>query len=96
MRRKGWPVSERAPPSGADLAGRGWTNVLDQTLQGWEVVDVIQIFEEEDAFFRDWHDSLGDTCAPSQIPEPAQQPSHHASLATRMLTGSQKHWICAM
>lgn len=62
LRRKGWPVQDTAPPVVADLAD-GWMVVLDQMLQGWEVADVLDIFDAQDAFFKDWHGSLGDTCA---------------------------------
>eukprot|EP00892_Ulva_mutabilis_P003577 jgi/Ulvmu1/1591/UM111_0019.1 len=61
MRRRGWPLSPAPPPDPTELASSGWTNVLDQALQGWEVFDVIKIFEDDDNFFQDWHDSLGDT-----------------------------------
>lgn len=96
MRRRGWPVSKHPPPETADLAGQGWTNVLDQTLQGWEVVDVIQIFEEEDPFFREWHESLGDTCAPPHVARPAWRPPRRAALAPRLLTWSHGHQVCAL
>lgn len=56
-------MTTRPPPDPAEVASNGWTNVLDQALQGWEVLDVVQVFEEGDAFLREWHESLGDTCA---------------------------------
>ena len=68
MRRRGWPVSTAPPPDAVDLGVKGWTNVLDQALLGWEVFDVIKIFEDDDNFFADWHESLGDTCGPPLLP----------------------------
>ena len=41
-----------------------WTNILELTLQGWDVTDVLTIFENNDTFIKDWHNSLGDTCGP--------------------------------
>ena len=82
MRRRGWPVTTRPPPDPAEVASNGWTNVLDQTLQGWEVLDVIQVFEEGDAFLREWHESLGDTCAAPAAPRSL----HHAACVLR--------WVC--
>ena len=40
----------------------GWTNILEVSLQGWDVTDVLTIFENNDTFIKDWHNSLGDTC----------------------------------
>lgn len=60
--RKGWPVQSTSPPEEVSQAD-GWTVVLDKVLQGWEVADVLEIFEAQDSFFQDWHQSLGDTCA---------------------------------
>ena len=74
MRRRGWPVSTAPPPDAVDLGVKGWTNVLDQALLGWEVFDVIKIFEDDDNFFADWHESLGDTCGPPLRPPPAAPP----------------------
>ena len=62
LRRKCWPVQDTPAPDVASLA-EGWMAVLDQKLQGWEVTDVLNIFEAQDTFFDDWHRSLGDTCA---------------------------------
>lgn len=61
LRRKGWPVQPDPPPDLATI-GDGWTSVLDEMLQGWQVSDVLEVFEAQDPFFRDWHQSLGDTC----------------------------------
>lgn len=58
--RKGWPVQSTSPPEEVSQAD-GWTVVLDKVLQGWEVADVLEIFEAQDSFFQDWHQSLGDT-----------------------------------
>eukprot|EP00892_Ulva_mutabilis_P009752 jgi/Ulvmu1/7149/UM034_0056.1 len=60
LMRKGWPVRDVPPPDAAGL-GEGWVVVLDQVLQGWEVADVLKIFDSQDSFFNDWHWSLGDT-----------------------------------
>ena len=58
-----WPHVAEPLPS-PPLHGDGaWTQVLDLSMQGWSLSDVLTIFEDEDGFTRDWHTHVNDTCA---------------------------------
>jgi hypothetical protein len=58
-----WPLVDTPAPQPRLHGDNSWTEVLDMTLHGWSLSDVLVIFEEHDPFFRDWHDSMADTCA---------------------------------
>ena len=66
-----WPICEAPPPAlaplnaaaEADSQSTKWTELLDTTFGGWEMQDLLTIFEEDDDMFAKWHAANADKCA---------------------------------